>query len=88
MLDGQIPVINLPLEGFPLSLRLTKHQLREFELAIDEINLQAEQLDPSVFEEAQTLEMLDKQMEEYISVLEKSYRQSRIQEIGLKLISQ
>ena len=66
---------------------LTKQELRFIERKIDEINLRADNLEPSSPWDAEALASDDLLLEQYISVLEKSFRRARIQECGFQVIS-
>lgn len=65
---------------------LTNIQLRQIEQEVDLILARADVLNPENPEEAETLYNDDIKLDEYISVLESSYKNARIEESGLRVI--
>lgn len=65
---------------------LTNIQLRQIEQEVDLILARADILNPENPEEAETLYNDDIKLDEYISVLEGSYKNARIKESGLRVI--
>lgn len=65
---------------------LTNIQLRQIEQEVDQIIARADVLNPDNPDDAETLYYDDIKLDEYISVLEGSYKSARIKESGLRVI--
>jgi len=65
---------------------LTTIQLKNIENAVDEIIARADILNPDNADDAETLFYDDIKLDEYISILESSYKNARIKESGLRVI--
>ncbi|MCB0421774.1 MAG: hypothetical protein KDD61_12315 [Bdellovibrionales bacterium] len=66
---------------------LTKIQLKQIEIEIDKINARAESLDPENPFDAELLYNDDLKLDEYIKILETSYKFTKIKESGLVLVN-
>jgi hypothetical protein len=65
---------------------LTKLQLRQIEKEIDKIIELTNKLNPDNPNDAEILYFEDIKLDQYISVLERSYKNARIEESGLRVI--
>jgi len=66
---------------------LTNAQLEEIEREVDEIIARADVLDPQNPRDAEVLYFDDLKLIQHISVLEQSFKKTRIKESGLRVIS-
>lgn len=66
---------------------LSNFELNKFEAEIERINACVELLDPSNSSHSESLLYYDLILEKYLTILKKSYKQARIKESGLRVLS-
>lgn len=65
---------------------LTNFQLKEIEREVDKIIALTDHLNPDNPDDAEILYYEDIKLDHYISILERSYKNARIEESGFKII--